>query len=188
MSANGIVLPRISSSGRSGLTASCCEGADLALAHHRQSGEQLADEAQQQADDRRHVVEAAGEIGVVPGARAHLERRRPAGERAGEGDILDDALGVTLGDRRLVRVGAVEEQLDGRGAVREVPGVARRDRQGEGSPAVVEGGGEVAVVPGRRDDVEVAAGGERGDELAAFTALIAVEDDRRVCRTSVETA
>ena len=164
------------------------EGADLALADDGQGGEQERDQHHQRPHHRRHVVVAAGEVGVVPGALADVEGgrrgaadRSPGGQRGAVG--LHDALGVAEGDDGDVGVGAVDQHLDG-GAVAaggattlEVGGEPRGDLQGDDGVAVVEGGDGVGGAVGAADDVEVAGGGEGVEQLAGGLGLVVVDDE-----------
>src|SRR5690606_41219210 len=117
--------------------------------------------------------------GFDPGLRLGIGRRADVAalEDRAPGVSGDNRVGVSECDRRGVRVGAVEEELDRRGAAgREVAAEAGRDDEDGPVAPAAEPANDIVAAVRARGHAEVAACGEGVDQRAARASAVLVED------------
>ncbi len=123
------------------------EGADLPFPHHGQRREKQTHQQDQDAGDGRHVVVLAHEIGVEPRPLPHVDRQHDLQRRLPQAVALEDALHITLRDRRDVRVRTVDEHLDFGPALPEVAVESGRDLDPDHGVATLQRPHEVHPAP-----------------------------------------
>ncbi len=155
------------------------ERAHFPLTHDRERGQQQCHEHDDGAHHRRHIVVAAIQVGIEPGALAQIDETRGPRTNGLERERLHDAFDISSCHRRDVRVRAIEQHLhSGTLTGYQIRGEPGRNLHAHHGVATVQRPRQIRRTIGAPHDLKVARRRQRLDERPRRRRLVVVHDER----------
>ena len=161
------------------------DGADLLFPDDGHGGEHQPDEDQHQGDQSGHIVIFALQVGIVPGAYAHIKGRGCQGgltrPRRGHAPVEtgDGPAGVVEGNGRIVAQGAVHQKLNANRLARgQIGGEIVGDAQHGPYRTCIQQPAGAPVVGQATGDGKIVAAGELGHQFPTGRGVVRVDHRR----------